>query len=65
MNPESFPEQRLARIEERLERLEQLHEEGKRLERRRRRQDFWARIVLALVVGAAYLLYLRYVTSIA
>ena len=65
MNQDPSPERRLERIEERLERLEREHEEARKRERRRRRQDFWTRIALALVVGAAYLLYLRYVTTIA
>lgn len=65
MNRESSPERRLERIEERLQRLEQIQEETRKREQRRRRQEFWTRIALALIVGVAYLLYLRYVTTIA
>ena len=58
-------EERLDRVEERLERLERLLENARAREQRKRRRELWARIALALIVGIAYLLYLRYVTSIA
>ncbi len=58
-------ESRLERIEERLEQLERLQEDARRREQRRRRQELWTRVAFALVVGVAYVLYLRYVTAIA
>ncbi len=65
MSSESSPERRLAQVEARLERLESLHEEARRDETRQRRRERWTRVAILLIVGVAYVLYLRYVTSIA
>ena len=64
MSSESSPERRLAQVEARLERLESLHEEARRDETRQRRRERWTRVAILLIVGVAYVLYLRYVTSI-
>ena len=65
MMREPSPESRLERIEARLERLEHLEEDARSRAQRRRRRELWTRVTLALVVGAAYLLYVNYVSGIA
>ena len=64
MSTEPSPERRLEQIEERVERLERLLEDARKREQRRRRQEFWTRLALVLVVGGAYVFYIRYVTAI-
>ena len=65
MNSQPSLERHLERVEERVERLERLQEDAQRLEKRRRRQEFWTRVTLGLVVGIAYVIYLRHVAEIA
>jgi len=56
---------RVRELEARLQRLDDdVRAERERRERERRRER-WARIVLLVIVGGAYVLYLRFVAGLA
>lgn len=54
---------RLARLEERLDRLERRLEDERAADVRRRRRERWIRLGLLVLVGLVYVFYLQTVTG--
>lgn len=54
---------RLARLEERLDRLERRLEDERAADVRRRRHERWIRLGLLVLVGLVYVFYLQTVTG--
>ena len=57
-------EQQVRELERRLQRLEQQLSDNHKENERRRRQEAWTRIGLLILVGGAYVWYLARVTNI-